>query len=335
MTGLSEILALAIGLFFVYLLLSAITSYITEAISGCFRLRAENLREAIQQLLDPPSPENANQPNHVFLDNFYKHPIIKSLSAPNSRPSYISARDFSMTLLDLLVSSQPIRSLNADQYSEQYYDRYPERYLAAVKIGVNCLEGNLSRSLLPLIEYAEVIEPDPKKRVVQVRQNIDDWYTTTMDRASGWYKNRVQGISIIVGFLVVCALNADTINIARSLWENASMRQEAIQMAAAAFPKNGEGANQKDGTDTPEEILAKLSNVSFPLGWGPLKVKVDSKMVLAEEYEELKKPLVMFSKIMGLLITALAISVGSSIWFDILDRVINLRSTGIKPQNYT
>lgn len=37
-------------------------------------------------------------------------------------------------------------------------------------------------------------------------------------------------------------------------------------------------------------------------------------------------------KILGLLITGVAISQGSSIWFDVLGRVINLRGTGGKPE---
>jgi hypothetical protein len=37
-------------------------------------------------------------------------------------------------------------------------------------------------------------------------------------------------------------------------------------------------------------------------------------------------------KVLGLVITGLAISQGSSIWFDILGKLINLRGTGGKPE---
>ena len=338
--GLSEILALAIGLFFIYLLLSAITSYVTEAISSLLGLRAKNQVDAIQKLLEPSTtrlngvqrlkegwtarqelnaiagegsqavrPERFSRLNANFLKAFYEHPIILSLSRPNRQPSYISVRDFSITLLDLLMDSH------------QSQPRTSEQYLAELRNNVNCLNEDLRRSLLPLIEYAEVIEPDPDKRVVQVRQNIDNWYTTTMERTAGWYKNRVQLISIIVGLLVAIVLNADTIGIAQSLWSDVAVRQGLVQAA--------QEYNQQNDSINYQKILAEMSTISFPMGWSPLW---ESQGVLAHQYQDLINPFGALSKIVGLLITALAISVGSSIWFDILNRVVNLRGTGAKPQ---
>ena len=53
MLSLSEILAIAVGLFFVYLLLSIVTSYAVELISTTLQMRGSNLADAIQKLLDP------------------------------------------------------------------------------------------------------------------------------------------------------------------------------------------------------------------------------------------------------------------------------------------
>ncbi|MGE5223853.1 MAG: hypothetical protein ACM3PY_15550 [Omnitrophica WOR_2 bacterium] len=341
MMGLSEILALAIGLFLVYLLLSAITSYITEAISTLLGMRSKNLADAIQKLLEPSATQlngiqrlredwiarkepnkgevtgkPDNLPTHLTklnmnaLKAFYEHPIILSLSKPNKQPSYISVKDFSITLLDLLMGSPQNRP------------SAPDQYLAELRKNINCLNVNLRRSLLPLIDYAEMTEPDHDKRLAQVRQNIENWYMTTIERAGGWYKNRVQVISIIVGLLVAIVLNADTIGIAQSLWSNAAMSQGLIQAA--------QGYNQQNDAVNYQKILDDMNNVSFPLGWSPIK---DRNGLLAVQYKNLSTPFGVLSKLMGLLITALAISVGSTIWFDILNRVINLRNTGVKPQS--
>lgn len=340
MLGLSEILALAIGLFFVYLLLSAITSYITEAISTLLGLRSKNLADAIQKLLEPSTtqlngiqrlkvdwtnrqglnavqapgnqdllPERFTKLNTNFLKAFYEHPIILSLSRPNRQPSYISVRDFSITLLDLLMEPHQSRP------------RTSEQYLSELKNNINCLNEDLRRSLLPLIEYAEMIEPDPDKRIAQARQNIENWYMTTMERAAGWYKNRVQLIGIVIGLLIAIILNADTIGIAQSLWTDSAMRQGLVQAA--------QGYNQQNDMVNYQKILDDISNVSFPLGWS----SINRNGVLISPFQSLATPSGALSKIMGLLITALAISVGSTIWFDILNRVINLRSTGVKPQS--
>jgi hypothetical protein len=329
MLGLSEILALGIGLFFIYLLLSAITNYITQTISyNILRLRSKNLADAIQNLFEPSTSQLngeqrwkeslkapyavrlANEPddlpeyftklNNNFFEAFYNHPIIRSLSRPSQLPSFISAQDFSITLLDLLMCSRQSRPQNSQQY------------LAELKNNINCLNEDMRRTLLPLIEYAEVIELDPDKRVAQVRQNIEYWYSTTLERASGWYKNQVQAIGITIGFLVASVLNADTINIVHSLWTDSAVRQSVSQAAEKI-------SNQGSALD-PNVVIDTLNLVKFPLGWSP------------EQYQYLATPAGALTKFIGVLITALAISVGSTIWFDILNRVINLRSSDIKPQ---
>jgi hypothetical protein len=79
--------------------------------------------------------------------------------------------------------------------------------------------------------------------------------------------------------------------------------------------------------------LKDLGNVSFPLGWSRVKDPNNPNGPMLSPFKDLADPLKALTKIIGVLITALAISVGSSIWFDILNRVINLRNTGVKPQS--
>src|SRR5512139_2388015 len=115
MLSLSEILAIGIGLFLLYLLLSFVTSYLTEFISTLLDMRAKTLANAIQNLLEPRAiklegAEKLKAPwqdgkdiwvkgesdeGEVSLDKldlskvnsnlvkaFYEHPIIQSLSKP-------------------------------------------------------------------------------------------------------------------------------------------------------------------------------------------------------------------------------------------------------------
>jgi hypothetical protein len=207
--------------------------------------------------------------------------------------------------------------------SSQSRPQTSEEYLTELKNNIISLNDDMRRSLLPLIEYVELTEVAPDKRIALVHQKFDEWYTSTMERSRGWYKKRVQIIGIIVGFLIAVVLNADTINIIQSLWTDTTVRQELVQAA--------QGFDQKNDNDNPQQILENLSIVKFPLGWSPLK-KSDGS--LTDQYENLKNPLGALTKIVGLLITALAISVGSNIWFDIFNRVINLRSTGDQPQTF-
>ena len=53
-------LDVAIGLVFVYLLLSIVCTAINEWIAGVFRLRAKNLKTAISRLVDDPAAKSAS-----------------------------------------------------------------------------------------------------------------------------------------------------------------------------------------------------------------------------------------------------------------------------------
>lgn len=346
MLSLSEILAIAVGLFFVYLLLSIVTSYAVELISTTFQMRGSNLADAIQKLLDPSVqllegrksvlqswPGNktdiwlrgdGEQPDiadeqldlDLFKTNpvkaFYQHPIIKSLSRPKRMPSYISAQDFSTALMDMIIRIKPVAVTQ------------PEQYFQHIKTNTNRLPQELKRSLLPLIENAEMAESDANKRLAQLRRNIESWYTTTTERATGWYKQKTQLIGIVIGMFVAFMFNADTIGISQSLWRDAALRSSSSQ-AALVYMQQGD-------TDQVKATLNSLSALALPIGWR-LKV-ADRDALTPPDPREIPASFgEIFFKLVGLLLTGLAISQGSSLWFDILNRAINFRGSGAKPSD--
>ncbi len=97
----SNILEVAIGLVFVYFLLSLLCSTINEqVIARFFALRAKTLEEGLNNML--PGPQGSD-----LVNKLYKHPLIKGLSqnaASNNprKPSYIPADTFAHALMDVV-----------------------------------------------------------------------------------------------------------------------------------------------------------------------------------------------------------------------------------------
>jgi hypothetical protein len=105
----SAILDTAIGLIFVFLLVSLIVSAATELVSGWLNWRAENLWAGIQNLLDSPGAKD-------WVTKLYEHPLVEGLSRSRTKgfalakllapvpkgPSYIPSRTFALALLDLI-----------------------------------------------------------------------------------------------------------------------------------------------------------------------------------------------------------------------------------------
>lgn len=76
-----KILEIAIGLIFIYLLLSLLASAISEFIMRFLYSRGENLKRAIARML-----EDSNNDEKLIKD-FYKHPLIEKFIERSSGKS--------------------------------------------------------------------------------------------------------------------------------------------------------------------------------------------------------------------------------------------------------
>lgn len=96
----------AIGLFFVFLLMSLVSSQLVEWIASFRRWRANELEKTIRAMLhDPETQKNLDTQALVLADKLYEHPLIASLARPGSKPAYIPAGKFALALFDVIVTA--------------------------------------------------------------------------------------------------------------------------------------------------------------------------------------------------------------------------------------
>src|SRR5215211_7898697 len=100
----STVLEVAIGVIFIYLLFSLISSAVNEYISSLLNKRGENLFEGIKNLLNDPKFTGLAQKlyNHGLVDGISQ--ASKDPNKPSRRPSYIASKTFALALLDILAS---------------------------------------------------------------------------------------------------------------------------------------------------------------------------------------------------------------------------------------
>jgi hypothetical protein len=103
----SQILEVAIGIVFVYLMLSLICSAFNELIARMSALRSGTLETGIRNLLSGKSPSGRE-----LTDIFYEHHLIRGLYKQGwfdkllgrkGRPSYIPSRTFALALFDIFA----------------------------------------------------------------------------------------------------------------------------------------------------------------------------------------------------------------------------------------
>ncbi len=323
----SPIIEMAIGVIFVFLLLSLINSALSEFFAGVRGLRAKHLKLGIQNLLDDSSEGG-------ITDKVMKHPLMASLAPDRGRggklPSYIPRETFARVLTDVLHGAEAAsRVPNLDEIREKV-----ENLKAS---------DDLKRTLLLFIDDAD-------RDVKKFTATVEKWFDDTMHRVSGWYKRNAQRVVVISAFIIAAALNVDTIAITQTLYRNPTIRASLADAAGAfvADPANiaaverarlrsaeeqpgdptadasGEGENQATEA-APDSVVtaallemrrlsANLREATLPFGW--------SRDVLPDRVGA------WIVKILGLLITGVATALGAPFWFDVLNKIVNVRGAG-------
>ncbi len=218
-------------------------------------------------------------------------------------------------LVNDLYSSPLIQGLsqNAASGKQRKPSYIPADIFAAALVGtdvVQAYKANPSAAGIPIPKALALIIKNAGNDAAQELANIEKWYNSTMDRVSGWYKRKVQSIIFALGLVIAAVLNIDTISFIANLSNNTLLRASivsAAQGAAATQPSAGFAGLQR----FVEQIqpVAGLSASTLPADfWG---------WVL---------------KIVGLLATTFAVSLGAPFWFDVLNKFISFRSSGPPPQ---
>lgn len=284
---------IAIGLAFVFFLLSTLVSAITEGIAWLFKQRAKQLEQGVLGLLG----ENKIAEEvlgHALVQSDARTPTWKR---KKQKPSYISARNFSLALIDTLAK----RGTPSNDDLEEV-----ENGATGLGEDAEALEEQLAALL------GDPVVTDLK----DFRKAAEEWFDDAMDRVSGWYKRRAQTITCMLAVVVAVGLNANAIAVGEQLANDPTVRAAVVSRAEASAGE--EEGDAKAAGKKAEEAVKELKALEVPLLWpnGFLQ-GVD----LAAAF--------------GLLITAIAISLGAPFWFDALGKLAHLRTTGKKPDPKT
>jgi hypothetical protein len=217
--------------------------------------------------------------------------------------------------------------------------------LEQIKTLVSALpsDSTIKRALMPLLESAGTGADALDKAFDQ----MEKWYDEAMARVTGWYKRYSQTIALVLALIVALALNADTFEIGRALYRDPSLRTSIVAMAQDAVKKGNPVTQAASNRDQKKDIdsiksmdagIKKMETLNLPLGWDQWFENNKDELIknnISDANGDIKnyKKLVRFSlpTLFGILFTALMVSLGSNFWFDLLNKLVNLRNAGQKP----
>lgn len=301
----SGILDVAIGIVFVYLLVSLIVTAANELIAAIFKMRGRVLWQGICNLL-PAGEGKKNIARQV-----YAHPLIVGLSQ-SARPSYIPSRTFTLALLDVV-------SGGTGQIAK----------LQQLPAKIELLPENLRRSLHLLLSESQ----DDLERF---KTNIEVWFNDSMDRVSGVYRRKVHYALFFIGFVLAVSLNVDTIVLANRLSHDSALRAALVSNAEAAARRPAPLSGAGEGQTVPQQEAAlaatikELNQLSLPIGWAGSDPDLTPNFATLGWWGGLMDAVK--RHFLGWMLTAFAATFGAPFWFDLLNRFINIRSAGKAPE---
>ena len=137
--------------------------------------------------------------------------------------------------------------------------------------------------------------------------DIAAWFDTSMDRVSGTYKRYAQLMTFLTGLAIAACFNIDSVHLCQELWKDP---QRSIAMSNIASFDN----QHPEKAHTVGEMMTGIQEL--PVG-----------QPFARDWRGLG------SDLLGILITASAAMFGAPFWFDMLQRLVQLRSAGPKPKS--
>lgn len=333
----TTIVGFAISMAFLFLMLSAACSAILEIIANLFCWRAKTLERGLTGLLMSAD----------FKEEVYQQPLIQGLCEPDRRgrlirrPSYIPSTTLALAIL---------------QTARDQGIQFDGTASTGVKPGRFKQTEELLQSLLR-----------DCRDVAEQRRRLESWFNDSMDRVSGWYKRKSHAWIWVFGAILCLLLNADAITQSKRFWNDQTLR-DAISAEATEYIKS---TPREQVTDDKVELDQSIRRMNLlrehlpgvPLGWCFVDAKrspnpeekapVQADGFKARCWPDLVHPTSSFTqvslagsdprlvdvgdwswwlwKIAGIAATVLAISQGAPFWFDLLQKVVNLRLAGASP----
>lgn len=291
----TPVISVAMGLCFTFGAVALIASALNEAFASVLKLRGRLLLDGLKLLLNRDA---------ALLKSIYTNAVVNPMEPGQTLAKDITDRSPWLAHDGLwgmvrgrLSGGLPFAKvpsyIQSHSFAVALIDALGarQRDLASIEAAVGRIQDAQLRAALQLLLQRA------ERDVDRFEAGVARWFDEAMDRISGSYKRRAQLFTFFFGLLVACLLNIDATHLAMQLWS-----QPILQAPGMDLP--------------PADAQAAIAQLkTLPIGWstGAAAGGLGAAQVI------------------GWLLTASAALFGAPFWFDILQRLVQLRSTGPKP----
>ncbi len=327
----------------------------------------EKAVELVKELYGDPIINTLNQQAKDGIEKGFRD-VTKTINSKVSKekqsaPSYIPSETFAITLLEtlkipqlieyvknpttqtnlhmILASYKELKTGINDKNSESYqkiqsiYGEIDQNqnFQNLVKSLPDHVPEKLINSLSVIADRSRIKIDDLKEEMNQFKKEVETWFDRSMDRASGVYKRNAKGVAILIGISIAILTNTDTFHLLKRLSQDSAIRSAITQSASS------QQINYINDPNARMQIQKLLGDASVPIGWQNISQQLDLEPLRTSQGNTanavLRKIWKVIAMLCGWLLSGLAIAMGAPFWFDVLNKVINVRNAGPKPESYT
>lgn len=193
----------------------------------------------------------------------------------------------------------------------------------------------------------------------EAQHQLETWFDSRMGQVSSQFQRMMTLYSVIIGTILVLLLNVDTLHMTQTLWNEPALR-EAVSVAAeqamqsgalqqqmeeaqrdAAAAQDPDAAPTLDSVESFEAILSELLSLNLPIGWAYLPVEGGCFLPAGQTVPSAcSSPMnlwayipgnspewgsMIIAKLIGVIVTIIAVAQGAPFWFDLLNRLVRGR----------
>lgn len=350
----SQLLDLLLGLGFVFLLFSSLSSALVELLELHFRRRAVLLEHGLRELLGSvcKSADRSEQRTADLVAAFYDSPHISSLY----RGEYPKCAGTAVK-----AGAAPVARPGVDQLKHLPSYIPSERFAGALAYLAqdSSIDEALRQRFMQLcLQILSVVGLPADAGAKQQMAAVCGYFNDSMHRVSGWYRRWTSLWLLLVGLVIATAFNVDTLDLIGTLSQNPELRRQLIERALSLDDSGLEDESAVpcvDGSGCLDGLRKRVADqlelaesMGLPIAWTqarwqllwtppqPAALSADcglrcrSGKCLAAAWQGLH-PGTLLYKLLGVILTAIAISLGAPFWFQLLNRIVELRST-LKPR---
>lgn len=303
-------------------------------------------------------------------DEIYKNSLVQSMNHvslrfpwqnnyesayKNSNPSYLESETFATALIEALKEEKIGLKSELEKLIKNPEKVEPSTLFGNLKSEIEKSEKipeSFKKTLFSLADRAIMKAKGKENQLLAFQKEIETWFDRSMERSSGVYKRNSQLLCFILGFFIAVVLNIDSLSIYQRLLVDTTLRttladggQIIVQdyqnhqkiLSESGESKTGEEPKTEAEIQSFQDTVNEYVDNTLPIG---LIIDVDNQANLRAECPKDSpdckigdlNPIKIVLALLGWLITTLAIYMGAPFWFELLGKLVNVRSTGSKPK---